>query len=59
MRKLFIHFERVPVEVAVKVLQKENPAARHKATRKAAVIKSIVRPRKLRTRSKNREVRAS
>jgi CRP/FNR family cyclic AMP-dependent transcriptional regulator len=30
MRKLAIHFERVPVEVAVKVLRRENPTAKPK-----------------------------
>jgi hypothetical protein len=58
MKKLVINFEQVPVEVAVKVLQKENPAAKLQAIRKLVLIKSSVKPRKVRARLKNLERRA-
>ena len=57
MRKLFIHFERVPVEVAVKVLKKQNPAAKHTAIRKVAAIKPIARSNRPRSQSKKRGYR--
>ena len=40
MRKTYTHFERVPVEVAEKILEQQNIAAKHDGDRKRVVKKS-------------------
>lgn len=40
MRKTYIHFEKVPVEVAEKILKQQDSTAKHNGNRKLAGKKS-------------------
>jgi hypothetical protein len=40
MRKTYTHFEQVPVEVAEKILEQQNAAAKREGNRKRSVKKS-------------------
>jgi hypothetical protein len=40
MRKIFTHFEQVPVEVAEKILEQQNSLAKRDGNRKVVVRKS-------------------
>jgi hypothetical protein len=56
MRKTVIHFEKIPVEVAEKILEKQNSHAKHNGNGKRIVKKSGKAPTMPRLHAKKEEV---
>jgi hypothetical protein len=56
MRKIYIHFEKVPVAVVEKILQKQESLAKRNGIRKHAVKKSGKAPSGPRVQPRKAEV---